>query len=140
MPDYNKPLIEHPTYNSKAWWDAAKEHRLLFQRCRNCQTPVFFPRDACPGPDCLGMKTLEWEESSGKGHIFSFTIVRQPQDPRFNDDVPYIFALIQMDEHWRMWSNVIGTPVEDVKIGQRVQVEWEDVTESAALPKFRVVA
>ncbi|MEZ4552808.1 MAG: Zn-ribbon domain-containing OB-fold protein [Dehalococcoidia bacterium] len=140
MPEYNKPLIDEPTFNSKEWWAATKEHRLLFQRCRLCQTPVFFPRYVCPGADCLGVGTLEWEESSGRGRIFSFTVVRQPMDRRFNDDVPYVFALIQLDEHWRMWSNVIGIDPGEVRVGQRVEVEWDDVTGEVALPKFRVVA
>lgn len=139
MPDYTKPLITEPTFNSRPWWKATKEHRLLFQRCRECQTPVFFPRYVCPGADCLGVNTLEWEESSGRGRIFSFTVVHRPEHPSFEEDVPYVLAVIQLDEHWRMWSNVVGTPPESVRVGQRVQVEWDDVTDEVALPKFRVV-
>ncbi len=135
---YSKPLIDHPTYNSKEWWAATQQHRLLYQRCRLCQTPVFPPRDACPGPDCLGFQANEWQESAGRGTIYSFTTVRQPMDPRFNDDVPYTLALIEMDEGFRMWSNITGTPVEDVRIGQRVAVAWDDVTDEVALPKFTV--
>jgi uncharacterized OB-fold protein len=73
------------------------------------------------------------------GHIFSFTVIHQTADPRFREDVPYVFALIDLDERVRLWSNIVGIDPEAVRVGQRVQVEWDDVTETVALPKFRVV-
>lgn len=136
---YDKPLIEHPTYNTREWWAATKEHRLLYQRCRQCGTHTFPPRDVCPGPDCLAFKDLEWVESSGKGRIFSFTILHQPQDMRFQADGPHLFAIIELDEHWRMYSNITNLPNDEVRVGQRVEVDWEDVTDEVSLPKFKVV-
>lgn len=136
---YDKPLIEHPTYNSRDWWAATKQHKLLYQRCPRCGTNAMPPRDACPGPDCLAIKEMEWKEASGRGHIFSFTIVRQPMDPRFQGDVPYVLALIELDERVRLWSNITNLPVEDVRIGQRVEVDWDDSPETVSLPKFKVV-
>lgn len=136
---YDKPLIDDPTYNSRDWWAATNEHRLLYKRCTVCNRPTFPPRDACPGPDCLGFGTLHWEESHGTGRIFSFTTVRQPADQRFAPDVPYTLALIELDEGFRLFSNIVNIAPEDVRIGQRVQVEWDDVTDQVALPKFMVI-
>lgn len=133
---YKKPLPT-PNYISQPFWDAAKEHRLMFQRCRLCGTDVFYPRDICPGPDCFGVGTLEWVESSGKGSVYAFTITHQPAHPAFADDVPYVLAIIELAEGWRMNSNVINIAPEKVWVGMPVEVVWDDVTPEFTLPKFQ---
>ncbi len=133
---YNKPLPT-PTYHTKAFWDAAKEHRLLFQRCSVCGTRVFYPRDVCPGPNCFGIGTLEWVESSGRGWVYAFTTARQPAHPAFVPDVPYLLAIIELEEGWRMTSNVVNVDPKDVHIGMRVELAWDDVTPEFSLPKFQ---
>ena len=137
--EYNKPLVTQPTYNSRHWWESTHDHRLLYRRCRVCNRAVFPPRDSCPGGDCLDFGTLEWAESRGAGCIFSFTTARQPADNRFAADVPYTLALIELDEGFRIFSNITNRAVDEVRIGQRVEVDWEDVTAEVSLPKFRVV-
>ena len=103
-----------------------------------CAGPrVFYPRDVCPGPECFGVGTLEWEESSGKGWVYAHTISFQPAHPAFADDVPYVLAIIELDEGWRMNSNVVNIDPQDVKIGMRVEVVWDDVTPEFTLPKFQ---
>ena len=134
--EYKKPLPQ-PSHESQPFWDAAKEHRLTYQRCTACGTRVFYPRDVCPGPMCFGVGTLEWVEASGKGWVYSFTISYQPAHPAFADDVPYVLAIIELDEGIRMNSNVVGIAPEDVKIGMRVEVVWDDVTPEFTLPKFQ---
>ncbi|MPZ99157.1 MAG: hypothetical protein GEU80_07435 [Dehalococcoidia bacterium] len=136
--EYDKPLVENPTYNSAEWWAAAGEHRLLYQRCTNCNRAVFPPRGSCPGPDCLVYGTLQWSESHGAGRVFSYTVVRQPADQRFARHVPYVFALIELDEGFRLFSNVTDIDPAEVRIGQSVQVYWDDVTADVSLPKFRI--
>ena len=136
--EYAKPLPT-PSSVSQPFWDAAREHRLLFQRCRLCGTSVFYPRDTCPGPGCFGVGTLEWVESSGKGRVYSYTILHQPAHPAFAADVPYVLAIIEMDEAWRMDSNVINIDPDAVRVGMPVEVVWEDVTPEFSLPKFQPV-
>lgn len=133
------PFIADPTYNSREWWAAAARHRLLFQRCSRCGTHIFPPRDACPGPDCLAVRAMEWVESRVRGAIYSFTVVHQAADRRFAERVPYVLALIDMDEHFRLWTNITNVPPEDLRIGQRVEVEWYDLGEAQSLPQFRVM-
>jgi len=132
---YNKPLPT-PSYNSQPFWDAAKEHRLVFQRCRICGTHVFYPRDICPGKECFGVGSLEWFESTGKGRVYTFTTVLQPANPAFRADVPYILGVVQLDEGWRMTTNILADP-KTLKIGDRVEVAWDDVTSEISLPKFK---
>jgi len=136
--EYKKPLPT-PSHVSRPFWDAAKEHRLTYQRCTACGTRVFYPRDVCPGPECFGVGTLEWVESSGKGWVYASSISYQPAHPAFADDVPYVLAIIELDEGVRMHSNVVGIDPKEVKIGMRVEVAWDDVTPEISLPKFRPI-
>ena len=134
--EYKKPLPQ-PSSDSQPFWDATKEHRLLYQRCRACGTRVFYPRDICPGPNCFGVGTLEWVESTGKGWVYAFTISYQPAHPAFADDVPYVLAIIELDEGYRLHRNIVGIPPDHVEIGMRVEVVWDDVTPEVTLPKFQ---
>ncbi|MPZ14886.1 MAG: hypothetical protein GEU73_10780 [Chloroflexi bacterium] len=134
---YTKPLPT-PSSVSQPFWDAAKEHRLIFQRCRLCGTRVFYPRDICPGPQCFGVGSLDWVESTGKGRLYSYTVSYQPAHQAFAGDVPYVLAIIEMDEGWRMTSNLINFGSQDaLRIGLRVEVVWDDVTPEFSLPKFQ---
>jgi len=79
----------------------------------------------------------EWAKLSGKGTIYSFTIYRVAYHPAFKDDIPYVVAIIYLDEGPRMESNIIGCPVEDVRIEMPVEVAFDDVTSDVTLPKFK---
>jgi uncharacterized OB-fold protein len=81
--------------------------------------------------------TLDWVESSGRGWVYAFTISYQPAHPAFADDVPYVLAIIELEEGWRMNSNVINIDPQEVKVGMRVEVVWDDVTPEFSLPKFQ---
>ena len=136
--EYKKPLPT-PSHVSRPFWDAAKEHRLTYQRCTACGTRVFYPRDVCPGPECFGVGTLEWAESSGKGWVYASSISYQPAHPAFAADVPYVLAIVELDEGVRMHTNVVGIDPKEVAIGMRVEVAWDDVTPEFSLPKFRPI-
>ena len=133
MADYPYALPGPITYLSEPFWKAAKEHRLIMQRCTMCGDLFFFPREVCPW--CFESR-WEWEELSGNGRIYSYTIVRQPANPVFQDKTPYIYAIIQLDEGTRMISNVEDISIEDVRVDMPVTVRWDDVTEEFSLPKF----
>ena len=112
---------------------------MVFTGCSACGTRVFYPRDICPGPECFGVGTLEWVESNGKGWVYACSISYQPAHPAFADDVPYVLAIVELDEGVRMHTNVIGIDPKEVKIGMRVEVAWDDVTPEISLPKFRPI-
>lgn len=138
QPTYPKPLPT-PTHLSRPFWEAAKEHRLVFQRCRVCGARVFYPRDICPGPECFGVGTLDWVQSSGRGWIYSYTISRQPAHPGFVPEVPYVFAIVELEEGVRMNTNIVETGHDELRVGLPVEVVWDDVTPEFSIPKFRVV-
>ena len=81
-------------------WEGCKRGELLVQQCQDCSSYIFTPELACT--KCLSGQ-LEWVKSSGKGIIYSFTVVHRPQRPEFN--VPYVAAIIELEEGWHMLSN-----------------------------------
>ena len=126
--EYKKPLPT-PSHVSRPFWDAAKEHRLTYQRCTACGTRVFYPRDVCPGPECFGVGTLEWVESSGKGWVYASSISYQPAHPAFAGDVPYVLAIIELDEGVRMMGGIHGienTP-ENLVLDMPLRVVFEEI-------------
>ena len=125
-----QPVIDPGT---KPFWDAARQHRLSIPRCNSCGQHHFYPRELCP--HCHSAD-LEWTDVSGKGEIYTFTVARKPAGPAFADDVPYVIAMIALDEGPRMLTNIITADVEQVAIGDRVTVRYDDVTPELSLPKF----
>jgi uncharacterized protein len=133
MANYTKPL---PLINeeTKPYWDYCRQHELRMQKCRGCGYIRFPISPLCPR--CHSMES-EWVKLSGKGKIYTFTVYRVAYHPAFKDDIPYILAVIHLDEGSRMESNIIGCKPEDVKIDMPVEVSFEDVTSEVSLPKFK---
>ncbi len=133
MTDYVKPLPPLDPVGEE-YWKAAKRHELMIQRCKTCSKYVFYPRTMCPF--CLSTK-LEWVKASGKGIVYSYTVVAQNAAPGFREECPYIYAIVELDEGSRMVTNIVDCPIEDCKIGMPVTVVFDDVTPEITLPKFR---
>jgi uncharacterized OB-fold protein len=135
MAEYTRPLPV-PDGDTKPYWDAAKEHRLVIQRCQDCQQVIFYPRSVCP--HCMSDR-IAWIQASGKGTIYSFTVVHRAP-AQFVDGAPYVVALIDLAEGVRMMSNVVGCTPSAVRIGAAVEVEFDDVTPEISLPKFHLAS
>lgn len=118
--------------DSSPFWTAALEGRLLIQYCSSCDTPRFYPRLLCPS---CHSDDYRWEEAGGAGVVYSYSVVHRAPSPSFAANVPYVVALIDLDEGVRMMSNVIADPSE-VGIGDRVRVRFRPVTDEVALPEF----
>ncbi len=133
MGDYTKPL-PHPNEVSQPFWDAAKRHELQIQRCNACGIYIFYPREACS--ECLAADLI-WIPVSGRGRLYSYTIAQAPTHPAFADDVPYVIAIIELEEGPHITTNLVGCPIEDVTIGIPVVAAFEDVSAEMTLVKFR---
>ena len=133
MNSYDKPL-PNPNTISRPFWEAAKRHELVLQRCKDCGDYIFYPREVCS--HCLS-SNLEWTKACGKGKVNSYTVVRTAAHPGFKDDVPYVLAIIELAEGPRLTSNVIGCNVEDVKIDMPVSAVFDDVSPDVSLVKFK---
>ncbi|CAN5829701.1 OB-fold domain-containing protein [soil metagenome] len=120
---------------TRPFWDAAREERLLIQHCRSCTRWVFYPRQRCP--HCWADE-LEWREASGRARIVSFTVVQRAGHPAFADDVPYVVALIDLEEGPRMLTNIVELTLSELDVGDAVEVAWQHHP-SHSLPQFRPV-
>ncbi|MGE0386264.1 MAG: Zn-ribbon domain-containing OB-fold protein [Gammaproteobacteria bacterium] len=130
-----RPLPRAEEHDTREFWTATRDRRLTYPQCRNCGTIVFYPRRHCTG--CTSAD-LEWKTASGKGTVYTYSVVRQSYHPFFRHKTPYAVAWIDLDEGPRILSNIVGVanPVADVRIGMRVEVEWEE-HEKLCIPLFR---
>lgn len=135
--DVRKPLPAITT-EAKPFWDAAAKQQLMIQRCKDCNAWVWTPRPSCN--EC-GSEKIEWTQVSGRGEIYSFTVIRQvvgrAASKAFEPDIPYVIAWVDLDEGPRLITNIVGCPVEDVKLGMKVTVRFEQASKDVWLPKFR---
>lgn len=115
------------------FWQGTREQKLLLQWCRPCAAPIFFPREACPA--CLGVD-LDWRESTGEGEVYACSVMHRAGNRQMQDRVPYVVALVDLDEGVRMMSNVVGCAPGAVRVGMRVRVTWEALSDGRALPLF----
>jgi uncharacterized protein len=121
----------------KPFWDAVAGKRFKLMRCQKCQEwywPAAYCRKHENEPFYGNMK---WEDASGKGKVFAFNIHRRAFNPAF--DVPYVYALIELDEGPMFGANIIDIPVEEVSIGMPVEVTFETY-DGTVLPQFRPAA
>jgi uncharacterized OB-fold protein len=121
-----------PPERADAFFDAAREGKLLIQRCGSCDRHQFYPRQVCVH---CGSADVEWTEASGRGTVHTFTVIHQQGMPGWRDETPYVAAVIDLDEGVRMTSNVVGVDAADVKIGMSVQVTYVDEG-TYVLPRF----
>ena len=133
---YNKPLPEFRP-ETKPFWDAAKEHRLVIPRSRETGEFFFYPRALSPGEDMSD--DIEWVESEGRGKVWTFSIHHMGPSKAYKGEPPYVVALIEMEEGVKMMSNVVDVDPNEVSIGMDVQVVFDDVTDEVTLPKFKPV-
>ena len=123
--------------DSRPYWDAARERRLLIRQCRDCGARHFMPRLLCPA--CWSDR-LEWVPSSGRGRVHSFSIVHRAPTPAFAAIAPYVVALIDLEEGPRMFANIIGADARSVSIGDSVEVDFEIRAGGMVMPQFRLIS
>ncbi len=123
------------TPEARPFWEAAKQHRLMVQRCQECSRYYFYPRPLCPG--CLS-RNVRWEYVSGRGRLHTFVVNHRP--PRnFPIAPPYIIGIVELEEGPRLMSHIVGIEASptQVRCDMPVEVVFEDLTEEITLPKFR---
>lgn len=134
MTEYSKPL-PNLTDENRPFWDACRAGRLSLQRCSPCGHLRYPISASCPR--CLSAE-FAWTEVCGRGTVFSYVVFHQAYHPGFKDDLPYNVALVQLEEGPRMYSNIVGTPNDAVRIGDAVEVVFDPVTPEVTIPRFRL--
>ena len=120
------------TLDTQVFWNGVREHKLLIQRCTDCQALRHPPRPMCPRCNSLRWDTVE---ASGRGRVFSFVMPQHPPYPWF--EYPYIVVLVELDEGVRLVSNLCEVDPADVTVGQAVEVFYEHFDDDLVLPQFR---
>jgi uncharacterized OB-fold protein len=123
---------------TQGFWDAAKAGRLAIQRCQSCSYYNHPPKPLCDR--CLA-SDLQFEDVSGNGAVWSFTVMHQKSVAGFEETVPYVTALVELDEQplLLLVTNLPGTPKDSISIGDRVYVTFEALNDEITLPQFESV-
>jgi uncharacterized protein len=122
--------VAPPIVNSETahFWDAASKGKFLIKRCGSCAEPHYYPRSICPF--CFSDET-SWEEASGEGEIYSFTVVRQASGS-------YVLAYVTLKEGPTIFTNILADNVDDLAIGRRVTVQFQPTDGGAPVPVFKL--
>jgi uncharacterized protein len=121
--------------DSRPYWEGLAQGELRIQRCNSCSKAVFYPRSICPHCHADQLSSIV---ASGKGTIYSYTVAHQAFGS-FAADVPFVVAIVELEEGARMMSRIVDAPRERVKVGTVVRVTFEQVGEDLTLPYFRPV-
>jgi hypothetical protein len=120
---------------TKPFWDATTEGRLLLTRCADCRAVIWYPRAICP--ECWS-GTTEWFEASGRGTVYSYTVNHKGEGP-YRDAGPYVLAYVELDEGPRIMTNVMTDDFGALEVGRAVEVVFSPTADAgAALPRFRL--
>lgn len=129
---YTRPLPEADE-ESREFYEGARRHQLMLMRCRSCGAWRLPSRPRCP--DCWSTDT-EWAQASGRGTLYSFGVMHQTF-PGFAEDVPYTYAIIELQEGPRIVSDVIGETADDLRVDMPLVAEFDDVAPDTTLVRFR---
>ena len=125
--------VPSPAPESVPYWEAAKQHRLELPRCNSCRRFWFPPSQSCP--HCLAAD-FSFVPVSGRGKVFRFVTYHRVYHPAFEQEVPYVVALVELEEGPRLLTNIVGIGVDKVACEMPVKVVFDDVADGVSVPKF----
>jgi len=127
-----------PEFDAQEFWAGCNRGELRMQRCTSCKKFRWLPQPMCPS--CNSLES-EWPQVSGHGTVYSYTIITHPVHPAAVSRVPYNVVQVQLDEDPQLIliTNLVGVRNEDIRIGMRVQVTFEEHSPGVMLPKFKPV-
>ncbi len=123
-----------PDPETRPFWDAARAGRLLIKRCLDCGRTHFYPRPFCP---FCWSEHVEWLEASGRATLYTWSVVRRNDLPPFPDRVPYVAAVVDLDEGPRMMTNVVDCDFDQLEIGMPLEVLYRQIDADVTTPVFR---
>ncbi len=132
-PGTRRPVPE-PTALSMPYWEACRAEKLTYQSCADCDAVIFPPEPACPS--CMSTN-LGWKPSAGRGAVYSYSVLHR--EPSANFPLPSVFAIVDVDEGYSMFSSIVECDPADVHIDMRVEVAFNELTPEINLPVFRPI-
>jgi uncharacterized OB-fold protein len=131
---YTGPLPK-PTPETRPFWDAARQHRLVIQACDDCDARYFYPRPLCPA--CLS-RQVRWIDASGRGRLHTFVINHRP--PRnFPLPGPLVLGMVELEEGPRMLAHIVEVAPDPaaLRCDMPLEVVFVPLTAEITVPKFR---
>jgi hypothetical protein len=130
------PRGDLPTIDddSRPFWDAAKEGRFLVARCGSCGRAHHYPRPFCP---FCHSDQVTWEQASGRATLYTHSTVYMNDLAPFRDRLPYVAALVELEEGPRIMTTIVDCPTEDLRIGMPLQVAFRELDDDITAPVFR---
>ena len=120
--------------DSRVFWEGVARDELLLHHCKACSKLHYPPRHLCP---YCWSDDLDWTPSSGKGVVYSFTVMHRAPTPNFIGRVPYVVALIDLEEGPRMMANILGHDALATAVEDRVSVCYEVRPGGSKVPQFK---
>ena len=130
------PLLNAPQ-EAREFYERCARGELAVQRCSACGTLRHYPRPHCTR--CLS-SGYTWQGCSGRGTLYTFTVIRQNLNPRFRERLPYVVAVVELDEGVRMVTGLAGIDAAHVDVGMPVEVVFETEPDGRTVPRFRPAA
>jgi uncharacterized OB-fold protein len=134
MTDHSGKFMPRSKPETAAWWEACRQEKLMIQRCDQCGNLQFYPRIICS--NCMSDR-VGWLQASGRGKVVSYTVCRVPVAKAYAADVPYVVALVQLEEGPTMMSNIVQCDPDSVSMGMPLEVTFEPWSDEINLPVFR---
>ena len=129
--------LPQPTRDNLEFYEAARRGELVFQRCTPCRRFRHYPRPICP--HCLS-RDFTWERSTGRGRIWTWTIVHGPTLPAFAAQLPYNVVDVLMDEGVHFVSQILECPPDEIHPDMPVEAVFVQASDEITLVKFRRTA
>jgi uncharacterized OB-fold protein len=123
-----------PDLESVPFWDAAKDGRLLIKHCNACGENHYYPRPFCP--KCWS-DDVEWLEASGRATLYTWSVVHVNELPPFGERVPYVAAVVDLDEGPRMMTNVVDCEFDDLEVGMALDAVFHPTSDEWTIVQFR---
>jgi uncharacterized protein len=127
-------LVPAPTGLNAEFYAFCAAGELRFQRCAACRAWRHPPRYRC---GACGSDAWEWERSTGRGRVFSYTITHQALDPAYADELPYAVLVVELDEGPRVVGNLRDLAPTDLRLDLPVEVVFERLSDAVGLTHFR---
>lgn len=134
--ELERPLPQPRTPEAKPYWDGLKEHKLMLPKCGDCSAVFFYPRAVCT--ECQS-RNITWIQASGKGKLYSFEILHRAFVREVKVPLPYVLAMIELEEGPRLLSNLINIAPDPKVIAcdMPVQVVFQKLTDDVTIPLFQ---
>ena len=128
--------LPSPDAETQPFWDGARDGKLLIRRCDACGEAHFYPRPFCP--KCWSDQ-VRWEEASGRAVLYTWSVVHQNDLPPFPERVPYVAAVVDLEEGPRMMTNVVDADLDALQAGMQLEVDFQPISDDVTIPVFRPV-